>query len=77
MLLLDPLEDDLRPEQIAAVEARVQDDDERRARFATPAPACRCQRPWPFERGHCLRCGHQTWDPAATGSPTPTEEVAP
>ena len=21
--------------------------------------ACRCDRPWTFERGHCAKCGHE------------------
>lgn len=55
-LLLDPLRDQLTEPEIAAVEAKVADDDERRGRYGIPAPGCRCARPWPI-RGACIKCG--------------------
>jgi hypothetical protein len=52
----DPLADDLEPAVVDAIEARIELDDLQRSRFATPAPACRCSRPW-RDDGRCVRCG--------------------
>ena len=53
---LDSLRDDLHPSERAAVEARVHDEDDRRADHAQPASRCRCARSWPMGE-RCAKCG--------------------
>jgi hypothetical protein len=55
-LAVDPLADDPGPAVVDAIEAKIEADDLQRSRFATPAPACRCWRPW-RDDGRCVRCG--------------------
>jgi|tagenome__1003787_1003787.scaffolds.fasta_scaffold20985688_4 hypothetical protein len=54
---LDALRDDLTPAEVAAVEARVVDDDRQRERHATPARPCRCPKPWVMRGDVCVKCG--------------------
>ena len=62
----DPRRDVLTPAEVAAVEARVADDDVRRAIHARPARSCRCARPWPMTTDRrCVKCGCRT----TTGGP--------
>jgi len=54
----DAMDDDLAPDAIAGVEARIRDDDERRSRSATWARPCRCRCPWgDLHDGICGQCG--------------------
>lgn len=62
-LAFDPLRDDLSAGERAAVEARIQDDDHRRALHAMPAQRCRCRRPWPMGDNRCVRCGREVRRP--------------
>ena len=57
-LVVDPLDDDVPAAARLAIELRVADDDARRSRYATWAPACRCPNPWgDLHNGICGRCG--------------------
>lgn len=57
----DALANDLRPEQIAGVEAAIRAQEAQRARAAGHAAPCRCRRPWALgEDGHCCKCGRST-----------------
>ena len=54
----DARADGLPAQVIAAIEARIDDDNRRRDRYASPAPSCRCPRPWGDVRDRrCCRCG--------------------
>jgi hypothetical protein len=58
-LPLDPRRNDLCEAEVAAVEARVRDDDEHRDDHARSAPKCRCgPRAWgEIGERRCCRCG--------------------
>jgi hypothetical protein len=55
---LDPRVDALGDGERAAVEGCIAFEDEHQADGATPAPTCRCRRPWPTDdRERCCKCG--------------------
>jgi hypothetical protein len=66
----DARADDLHPDAIAGVEAKVQHDDATRDRHASPAPACACPNPWGDLRDRrCCRCGRTVKDSRKAPAP--------
>jgi hypothetical protein len=69
---LDALDDNPGPAERAAVEARIEDDDRRRALGASRAPACQCARSWPMgPDARCIRCGRSSHVLANGEAPAP------